>query len=129
MAGALGANSNESFWIAASYLLASACCQPLMSTVADLCGRMPVSLAAVLLFTVGSTICSVASTVSQMLVGRTIQGVGGGGMTSLNLIILADLIPLRERSKYLGLIQLVFGLGTCLAPILGALLAERDWRW
>ena len=50
-------------------------------------------------------------------------------MTSLNLIILADLIPLRERSKYLGLIQLVFRLGTCLAPILGALLAERDWRW
>jgi hypothetical protein len=129
VASALGANSNESFWIAASYLLASASCQPVMATMADLCGRMAVSSAAVLLFTIGSVICSVASTVSQMLIGRTIQGIGGGGMTSLNLIILADLIPLRERSRYLGFIQLIFGLGTCLAPILGALLAERDWRW
>lgn len=100
-----------------------------MATMADLFGRTVVASGAVLLFTIGSVICCLASSVVQMLAGRTIQGLGGGGITSLNLIILADLIPLRERSKYLSVIQLVFGLGTCIAPILGALLAEQDWRW
>lgn len=100
-----------------------------MGAIADLCGRLVTSCTAILLFTIGSVVCSVATTVNHMLIGRTIQGIGGGGIMSLNLIVLSDLIPLRERSKYIGLVQLVFGLGTCLAPILGALLAEKNWRW
>ncbi|KAM0714679.1 hypothetical protein Q7P37_009781 [Cladosporium fusiforme] len=128
VAKALKANSMESFWIVASYLLASAVCQPVTAAMADLCGRLFVSMSAVVLFSVGSVICSIANNVEQMLVGRSIQGLGGGGIMSMNLILLADLIPLPQRPKYQGLIQLVFGLGTALAPILGGALAEHDWR-
>lgn len=129
VAGGLGAGSIESFWIAASYLLASAACQPVVASLADICNRLPVFFASVLLFTAGSILCSVSNDVEQMLAGRTIQGIGGGGILSMNLIILSDQIPLRERPKYQGLIQLVFGLGTCLAPILGGALSSVGWRW
>jgi hypothetical protein len=129
VADGLGASSVESFWIAASYLLSSAGCQPVVASLADICNRLPVFLASVLLFTAGSILCSVCSNVEQMLAGRTIQGIGGGGILSMNLIILSDQIPLRERPRYQGLIQLVFGLGTCLAPILGGALSSIGWRW
>lgn len=129
MANALKADSVESFWIAASYLLASAACQPVVAPLADICNRLPVFLSSVLLFTVGSILCSISKNVEQMLAGRTIQGIGGGGIMSMNLIMLSDQIPLRERPKFQGLIQIVFGLGTCLAPILGGALVQRGWRW
>ena len=104
VAEALRANTVKAFWIVASYLLANAVVQPLMAAFADIFGRRSTFFASLLLFTIGTVICSTAHSVVQMLVGRTVQGVGGGGIFAVNLIILSDIIPLRVRSKYIGLV-------------------------
>lgn len=86
-------------------------------------------LGSVALFTIGSIVCATAPRVSAMLVGRVIQGLGGGSIMSINLIILSDLVPLRHRPKYQGFIQLVFAFGTNIAPIIGGVLIKASWRW
>jgi len=126
---ALGATAVESFWIAASYLLANAVVQPLMAALADIFGRRSSFLTALLLFTVGTVVCCTAKSVSAMLAGRVIQGVGGGGILSINLIIFSDLVPLRQRSKYIGMVLMVSALGLNIAPIIGAALLNSTWRW
>lgn len=125
----MDATAIESFWIAASYLLANAVCQPTMAALADTFGRQPMFFGSVLLFTIGSVICATAPTVPAMFAGRTIQGIGGGGILSVNLIMLSDLVPLLQRPKYQGYIQLVFSFGTFIAPIIGGLMVKTDWRW
>lgn len=68
------------------------------------------------LLTIGTVICCACNNIAGMLAGRAIQGIGGGGVYSLNLIILSDLVPLRERARYQGYLQLVFALGSNTAP-------------
>jgi len=126
---ALGATAVESFWIAASYLLANAVVQPIMAALADIFGRRPSFFTALLLFTVGTIVCCTAKSVGAMLAGRITQGIGGGGILSINLIIFSDLIPLRQRSKYIGLVLMVSALGLNVAPIIGAALLNSTWRW
>lgn len=104
--------------------------QPLMAALADVFGRRSVIFTALMLFTVGSVICSVAPNVATMLAGRTIQGIGGGGILSVNLIIVSDLVPLRERPKYISFQQLCVTVGFNTAPIIGGLLVKHTtWRW
>jgi MFS family permease len=100
-----------------------------MAALADIFGRQAMFFGSVALFTIGSIVCATAPTVPAMLAGRTIQGVGGGGILSVNLIILSDLVPLLQRPTYQGFIQLVFSFGTFLAPIIGGLLIKTQWRW
>jgi len=71
----------------------------------------------VMCFTIGTVICCACNNIAGMLAGRTIQGIGGGGIFTLNLIILSDLVPLRQRAQYQGYFQLVFALGSNIAPI------------
>ncbi|KAF2168270.1 hypothetical protein M409DRAFT_53555 [Zasmidium cellare ATCC 36951] len=130
VAHALDANATKSFWIAASYLLANAVVQPLMAALADVFGRRSVIFSALLLFTAGSLICALANNVAAMLAGRTIQGIGGGGILSVNLIILSDIVPLRWRSKYQSFQQLCVSVGFNIAPILGGIIVKKTtWRW
>ena len=129
VARALNATAIESFWIAVSYLLANAVCQPTTAALADAFGRRSMLLGSVALFTIGSIICATAPSVSAMLVGRAIRGLGGGSIMSVNLIILSDIVPLRQRPKYQGIIQLVFAFGTNIAPVIGGVLIKASWRW
>ena len=117
------------FWIAASYLLAQAECQPVLAGLADIFGRRAVFFAAVALFAIGSIMCGRVEDTATMLAGRSVQGLGGGGIAAVNLIILSDLVPLRQRSRYLGYIQLVFAIGTNTGPVIGGLLVKSTWRW
>ncbi|KAK4553928.1 hypothetical protein LTR86_009103 [Recurvomyces mirabilis] len=126
---ALNADAVKSYWFITAYLLASAVIQPLSAALADVLGRRPTFFSAIVLFTVGTIICCTAHHPPQMLVGRTIQGIGGGGALSVNLIILSDIIPLRQRSKYVGLIQLINSLATTFGPLVGAALIKTSWRW
>jgi MFS family permease len=129
VADAVHATSSASVWIVSSYLLANAVCQPVMAALADIFGRQWLYFAAVVTFATGSIICSAAETIATLLAGRTIQGVGGGTILCLNLIIVADLVPLRQRGAYTGILQLVFGLGLTIAPLIGAGLVKATWRW
>jgi len=129
VAQALHTDATKTFWIASSYLLANAVCQPIQAALADIWGRRAVYWAAVCLFTIGTIVCCTTHDFAGMIAGRVIQGIGGGGIISVNLIILSDIVPLRQRSKYQGQIQLVFALGTNLAPIIGGALLKVTWRW
>lgn len=85
---------------------------------------------AVLLFTIGSAVCCSAHGFPQLLTGRAIQGVGGGGIQALGLVIITDIIPLRSRPTYYGIIQMAWAIGTMTGPLAGGLFAEHvTWRW
>lgn len=101
-----------------------------MAALADVFGRRSVIFTSLLLFTAGSLICSLANGVAAMLTGRTIQGIGGGGILSVNLIIISDLVPLRWRPKYISFQQLCVSVGFNIAPIIGGVLVKHtSWRW
>ncbi|KAH0262852.1 MFS general substrate transporter, partial [Aureobasidium melanogenum] len=127
---ALHTNTTQTFWIATSYLLTSAIFQPPIAALADVFGRQAMFLLAITLFTIGSIICCASHGIVSMLVGRSIQGIGGGGILSVNLIILSDIIPLRQRAQYQGYLQLCFAFGSNIAPVIGGLIVQKTtWRW
>lgn len=76
-------------------------------------------------FTVGSIVAAVAKNFTVLIVGRTLQGVGGGGVVALNGILITDLIPLRLRGKWLGALNGVWAFGTVIGPIVGGGLAQE----
>lgn len=82
-------------------------------------------IVALAFFTVGSIVAAVAKRFTVLIVGRTLQGVGGGGVVALNEILITDLIPLRERGKWLGVLNSIWALGTVAGPIVGGGLAQK----
>lgn len=116
-------------WIANSFLVASSVPQPLFGQLADVFGRRIPLIFSVSLFALGSGIGGGANSPGMLMVGRTIQGVGAGGIYVLLDIVCCDLVPLRERGKYLGLTFSWSGVAAALGPPVGGALAEADWRW
>lgn len=101
-----------------------------VGSLSNIFGRSQLLFASVSLFTIGTIVCCTAHSIGSMLAGRSIQGVGGGGVIVLAQIIFTDIVPLRYRPKYLGIIQGAWALGTCLGPVLGGALAKPNlWRW
>lgn len=104
--------------------------QPLYTTISDTFGRKPPLYFAFLLFAVGSLAFALAQDMTTIIVGRVLQGLGGGGLDLLGEIIVADITTLQERSLYLGLMALPIALGTIIGPTIGALLSSFvSWRW
>ncbi|KAF9906802.1 hypothetical protein BX616_000621, partial [Lobosporangium transversale] len=92
--------------------------------------NLPVSGAVHGKFGSGSLICGAAPTIVVLVVGRGIAGLGAGGMISLTMIIISDIVSLRERGKYQGIIGSMFGISAVIGPLLGGVLAENSsWRW
>jgi MFS family permease len=130
MARGLSGTAIDTFWAGTSYLLACAVFQPFIVSLSDIFGRRQILLASVSFFTIGTIICCVAQDFSQLFAGRSVQGVGGGGITALSLIIVTDIVPLRFRPTYYGLIQVAWAVGTMMGPLAGGLFAEHaNWRW
>lgn len=78
----------------------------------------------------GSALCCAAHNFAELLAGRSIQGIGGGGIISMGIIIVTDIVPLRQRPKYSNFIQLAWAIGSLIGPLLGGLFAEyTTWRW
>ena len=126
-------------WVVTAYLLTSTAATPLWGKISDLLGRRPVFQAAIVVFLVGSVICGFASPVASwlgvsgidiMIAGRAVQGLGGGGLMSLALAVIGDIIPPRERGKYQGLFGAVFGVSSVAGPLLGGLFTDHlGWEW
>ncbi|PNY23686.1 Uncharacterized protein TCAP_06361, partial [Tolypocladium capitatum] len=124
-------NAGDSYvWILNVYLLTSCAFLPLIGQMANIWGRRYVMIAVVCIFTLGSGIAGGSSSLTMMIVGRAIQGIGGGGVNLVIQLIVCDLVPLRERGNYMGAIFLFFTVGTAMGPFIGGAIVERaNWRW
>lgn len=116
-------------WIANCFALASTTVQPLIGQLANIFGRRNPMLISVSLFALGSGIAGGATNIAMLIAGRTLMGIGSGGIMVLTELIICDLVSLRERGKYLGLILGGSGLGVPLGPVIGGALAQANWRW
>ncbi|KAJ5894607.1 major facilitator superfamily domain-containing protein [Penicillium taxi] len=126
----LDGNAVEAFWAGTSYLLASAVCQPLIVDLSDIFGRRSLLMIVVLLFTLGTILCAVSSSFGLFLTGRSLQGVGGGGIMAGCLVITTDIVPLRKRPTYYSIVQMAWAIGTLIGPLIGGAIAQNiTWRW
>jgi MFS family permease len=116
-------------WIGNSFVFASSVLQPLVGQLADILGRKLPTVASIVLFIVGSGIAGAASNSAAFIAGRAVQGIGAGGIYVLIDIVCCDLVPLRDRGKYLGIINGWAGVAAALGPVLGGVLAQANWRW
>jgi MFS family permease len=125
----LGATAIQAFWCGTSFLLCSTVFQPTWASFSHIIGRKSVLLVALFLFTAGTIIASVAKNITLLLVGRCFQGSGGGGLVGLTYVILADLVTLRERGKWMSIISLQWAIGSVIGPVIGGAFAEdATWR-
>ncbi|KAL4927845.1 MDR family MFS transporter [Aspergillus undulatus] len=117
-------------WIGGAYLLANAASGNIWANLSDIWGRKPILLTAVALFFVSSIICATALSMSMLIVGRSIQGVAGGGLIQLIMITISDLFSVRLRSLFMGLMECTWTVAGALGPILGGAFTESiSWRW
>ena len=111
--------------IVSGFLLGYVAMLPLIGRIADLRGRVPVLVAALLVFAVGSLVTALAYDMPTMVAGRFLQGVGGGGLVPATLALVADLYPAERRGVPLGVVSAVQELGSVLGPLFGALVLGR----
>lgn len=117
-------------WVTTAYILASTIMMPVYGKVGDLIGRKSIFIAAISLFMVGSIIGGMAGSMTLLIIGRGVQGLGGGGLMILSQAIIADIVPARERGKYMGIMGGVFALSSVAGPLLGGFFTEGiGWRW
>ncbi|KAK9234373.1 major facilitator superfamily-domain-containing protein [Lipomyces kononenkoae] len=123
-------SSTDTVWAIDTYFVAQTAMQPLYGQMANIFGRRWLLIQAVALFALGSGLCGGADSIGMLIVGRTVQGIGGGGINVLIEIIVGDLVPLRERPKFMGVVMGVFALGNFIGPVIGGVIATRTtWRW
>ena len=117
-------------WVTTAYLLASTIMLPIYGKLGDLVGRKSPFMGAIALFIVGSVIGGLAPDMTWLIAGRAVQGLGGGGLMIGAQAIIADVVPARERGRYMGVMGGVFALSSVAGPLLGGWFTEGiGWRW
>src|SRR3954451_4622436 len=117
-------------WVVTAYLLGATVSMPIWGRVSDLYGRKPLFQAAIVVFLVGSALSGVAQTLGELIGFRALQGLGAGGLMTLAMAIVGELVSPRERGRYQGYIQMVFVLASVAGPLLGGLFVDHlSWRW
>ncbi|HUN79869.1 MAG TPA: MDR family MFS transporter [Solirubrobacteraceae bacterium] len=117
-------------WVTSAYLLGQTAVTPLYGKLGDQLGRKRVLQSAVALFLVGSALCGLAGSMTQLIAFRALQGLGAGGLIVLVQATVGDIVSPRERGRYQGLFGAVFGLASVAGPLLGGVIVEHlSWRW
>ncbi|KAL4249176.1 MFS transporter superfamily protein [Abortiporus biennis] len=119
-----------SSWVPSAYLLTSTAFQPLYGRFSDIFGRKATLCFAMALFMLGSLLAGFSPSIISLIIFRGIAGAGGGGIVSMVQIVMSDVVSLRDRGKYQGIIGVVVAFGFALGPFIGGVLSEKvTWRW
>lgn len=123
-------------WVTTAYLITATITTPLYGKLGDIYGRKKLFLWSIGIFVVGSVLCTFADSMYQLAGFRAVQGIGAGGLFSLALAIIGDIVPPRERAKYQGAFLAVFGTASVLGPLVGgffagtgSIIGVTGWRW
>lgn len=123
-------------WVTTAYLITSTITTPIYGKLGDMYGRKKLFMFAITVFVIGSAACSFATSMYMLAAFRAFQGLGAGGLFTLVLAIIGDLVPPRERAKYTGYFMATFATSSVLGPVIGGLFAETSsilfisgWRW
>ncbi|MFC5385492.1 MDR family MFS transporter [Aquamicrobium segne] len=124
MAAALG-HAEYLPWVVTAYLLTATAVAPLYGKLSDIYGRRPIIFSAILIFLTGSIICALAPNMLILIIGRAIQGLGGGGLFALTQTVIGDLVPPLERARYAAWISGTWAVASIAGPLLGGGFAEH----
>src|SRR3954452_16367274 len=117
-------------WVTSAYLLAQTAVTPLYGKLGDLYGRKRILQSAIVLFLIGSALCGLAQSMTELIAFRAVQGLGAGGLIVLIQASVGDIVPPRERGRYQGLFGAVFGFASVAGPLLGGLIVDHlSWQW
>jgi EmrB/QacA subfamily drug resistance transporter len=123
-------------WVTTSFLVTSTLTTPLYGKLSDIYGRKNLFLLAITIFITGSALCGLSSSMYMLAAFRAFQGLGAGGLFSLALAIIADIVAPQERARYMGYLMAVFATSSVLGPVVGGFLSGQDsilgivgWRW
>ncbi len=123
-------------WVTTAFLITSTIATPLYGKLSDIYGRKPLFMIAITIFITGSALCGLSQSMYMLAAFRAFQGIGAGGLFSLALAILGDLIAPRERARYQGYFMAVFATSSVLGPVIGGFFAGQQsilgitgWRW
>lgn len=117
-------------WISTSYLLTSTAATPLVGKLSDLYGRKRLTQISITIFIVGLVLCAVAPSMAALVAARAIVGIGSGGVQAMSFVVIADIVPPRERGRYVGAFTSVFAVSGVAGPLIGGLIVDHlSWRW